>query len=413
MNCKLYIDDALLECIYDPFVQSELSKDLKLNYSDSQYYKCYLYSSQAKNHKIIVIGAKLEIQSHSMICFVNLMIYLVKGYPDQPPLLFIDKPSNMTLTPQCSFYINESNYQINYDMFFNWRKYYDSLRDLLIEVKRQFSNNYPLIQMSDDIKMKKTRSIVKQLRLIELEFNNKNKEMKTNINKEKDCFEEDKAINRVMTFQEYYSRINTETNGSVIHKEKPIRKRRSFDFRINDKTDDNINNDKEIKRALIKSIIGKTEDKVIEKIRLYAKTMQQIKTFMSYLNDKINKLDIVLNQDNTILLKIDNYNTQVKNITFTHPKISSENIDDIIEINNKPLLTSISKANSIEDYLSFIKFAFKRSIITLDQSIIEYRNSSLTLFKIKYKPRLSSYSKPNTKENGNCYELAIDNVIKT
>lgn len=396
MNChKISIDEALSQCKYDPYIQSELSQNLKQYYSDINCYQFYLYTSQAQNHKIIVMKSKFEIHLHSVTRNIDIIIYFVKGYPDQPPLLYIDKQPNTALNPLSSFYINITTYQINFDMFLNWGKTFDSLRELLNEVKKQFSINFPLIVCNDSYN---SISIIEQsMYFIEVDLYNQNidkdkenkqKEYKYVKTKKEAINEEENMITKTLTFQQYYSRVNTIPNESIILKAKSNRfKRKCLDLKLTD--DDNNANYDITKKELINSIMNKTKDKVIIKTKHYAKTIQRIEKFMGYLNSQIHKLTPIINKENEIMEMLEIYKTESQNYKFNSNYIDKldknlSNIDKIIKINNKALLTNIAKVKSIEEYLSFIRKAIEYNTIILSEAIKEYRNSSIILFKLKY-----------------------------
>ena len=67
-----------------------------------------------------------------------LLIYFPRNFPELNPDIYIEG-GNFQVNPNCQFFINKDNLQINYSLIIKWSGRISQVKEILDEIKSQFS----------------------------------------------------------------------------------------------------------------------------------------------------------------------------------------------------------------------------------------------------------------------------------
>ena len=122
---KLNIKDAISMCNYPMNIRQIFVKFLENTYG-SQKHKLYLFSRNTTAPKLLLLQLQIPAKHQDQSYDISLLVYFPLNFPEIEPEIFFQKIGNVKINPNCTFYIDEDTLKINYSLFYNWEKSFES-----------------------------------------------------------------------------------------------------------------------------------------------------------------------------------------------------------------------------------------------------------------------------------------------
>ena len=145
---KLNLRDAINMCNYPMNIRREFANFLETSYG-SQKHKLYLFSRNEKASKLLLLQLQVPANFNNQSYDISLLVYFPLNFPEIQPEIYFEKIGKVKINPNCTFYIDEDNLKINYSLFFTWEKSFQSLKNLIEELRNQFNLAFPVFNLSD------------------------------------------------------------------------------------------------------------------------------------------------------------------------------------------------------------------------------------------------------------------------
>ena len=427
ISIKLDIKKASSLTSYNDNIKRNLVSFLLSNYCEPKN-KLYLFSRGKNLPNIFLLKLIIPAKFNNKIYDINLLIYFPINFPLVQPEIYFHKYCNVKVNQKCLNYIDEESLKINYDSFFKWENNFQSFKNLIKALYKQFNINFPIFTLKDPFDESKNINydcVLRNQLCKEIEFKkNTNLNINPNLNSKKIILKTEgnniPNINRINTRNSPIAKKN-KNNEVMINKTKTINKINNIKINLkdinNDKKSNFINNKNNtenisknnniIKKALNIKPESEFFDENISKECLTKLLILELYPKISPINDSIkfsknNLINIKLNiikelnffkskekQTNTIeksinLLKKE-LNIDINNNSDIKNKMNFSNLDSFLKINNKNYYILQAKQKTIEEYLLVIKKNLEKKNIEFESGMKLVRKLSRQIFYIKYK----------------------------
>lgn len=427
ISIKLDIKKASSLTSYNDNIKRNLVSFLLSNYCEPKN-KLYLFSRGKNLPNIFLLKLIIPAKFNNKIYDINLLIYFPINFPLVQPEIYFHKYCNVKVNQKCLNYIDEESLKINYDSFFKWENNFQSFKNLIKALYKQFNINFPIFTLKDPFDESKNINydcVLRNQLCKEIEFKkNTNLNINQNLNSKKIILKTEgnnsPNINRINTRNSPIAKKN-KNNEVMINKTKTINKINNIKINLKDINNDkksnfinNKNNTENIgknnnitKKALNTKSEPDIFDENISKECLTKLLILELYPKISPLNDSIkflknNLINIKSNiikelnffkskekQTNTIeksinLLKKE-LNNDINNNSDIKNKINFSNLDSFLKINNKNYYILQAKQKTIEEYLLVIKKNLEKKNIEFESGMKLVRKLSRQIFYIKYK----------------------------
>ena len=399
---KLSTKEALALCGYNNNIKDSFILFLQSNYCNPKN-KLYLFERNKNVPKLFLLLLKIPAKYNNSSYDISILVYFPLNFPLIKPEIYFHKYCSVKINPNCLNYIDEETLKINYDKFYEWKNSFDSFKNLIKEIYKQFNINFPIFT-----------------------FENKNEI----INENCDCILKGQCCKEI--------ELRKIINNNILHNNQKLMKKKN-NIKINNLSNKDIinNNDKSNltkKNERIQLNINRTDTNISNNIESNKDLKNQIidsepydeengknnltKLLISILYPKINKINISVettknnleNLKNNIISEIkefeeiekqrenieksidlikkdfidyNNLNQPAKN--FSENKKDFSNLDTILNIRNKNYYILLSKERVIEEYILILKKSYEKHNIELKTVMNLVRKYSRDIFYLKYK----------------------------
>ena len=142
------INQAINLCGYDETIKKDFVTFLQNNYSNDKT-KLFLFTRNENAPKLFIMQIQIPSTFNGQIYDISVLCYFPRNFPNSPPELYFEKINSVKINPKCTFYVNEENLNIKYELFFNWENSFESFINLIEEIKHQFSFCFPIFNLPD------------------------------------------------------------------------------------------------------------------------------------------------------------------------------------------------------------------------------------------------------------------------
>jgi hypothetical protein len=345
--------------ILDAIAMSDYRKEDK-DYITSLLYDNFLGNNKASFYfktdtKIVVIRLILDITFRGQVKNLPVLIYLNKFFPNNAPEIFIEKIDTIAKSPQ-NLYTDDS-LRIKTPKLTQWNKSV-GLAAVISEINEYFNKNFPVYKLDLNQRGKVTYAPQTVLPIDKIiEFN----------------FDSPEVNNSPINNYQY----KPQSDKNISYKKEPL-----VGF-----------SPEKIKQILIQEISGKIFAKVkyeyntihqhtAELLGLKNELLSKKETFESLTSRK----EEIVNTFNVMTTHISDQIAGIKSsIDMVKDKeISCDNVASFINITNEKAIRIIAIEASIEEYLTFLKKAFERNVLTFQDTLRQTRVISRELFLVKY-----------------------------
>ena len=412
---KLNIKEALNLCGYNNNIKKSFILFLQSNYCNPKN-KLYLFERNKNVPKLFLLLLKIPTKYNNSSYDISILVYFPLNFPNIKPEIYFHKYCSVKINPNCLNYIDEETLKINYEKFYKWNNSFESFKNLIKEIYKQFNINFPIFTFENKNEKKREDGdcILKQQCCIEVELRkpiNKNniqqktqKTVKNQNNNSKINNNYDSSDNNKINLSSKEI-ITPDDINNIIKKNEQI-----FDKMKRDNTYVNTNN---INNKNGNNVLDSSEPYDEEKCK-----NNLIKLLIYLLYPKINKINISLNNTQINLEKIKNniiseikdfeeIEKQSENVEKSIDLIKSDlnnyknifqsdnnsneikkdfsNLDSILNIKNKNYYILLSKEKAIEEFILILKKFYEKHNIEFETAMNLVRTYSREIFYIKYK----------------------------
>lgn len=399
---KLNTKEALALCGYNNNIKDSFILFLQSNYCNPKN-KLYLFERNKNVPKLFLLLLKIPAKYNNSSYDISILVYFPLNFPLIKPEIYFHKYCSVKINPNCLNYIDEETLKINYDKFYEWKNSFDSFKNLIKEIYKQFNINFPIFtfENKNEIINENSDCILKEQCCKEIELR---KIINNNI----------QHNNQKLMKKKNNIKINILSNKDIINnndKSNLTKKNESFQLNIN-RNDTNISNNIESNKDLKNQIIDSEpydEEKgknnltkllisilypKINKINISVQsTKNNLEKLKNNIISEIKEFEEIEKQRENIEKSIDlikkdfidynNLNQPVKN--FSENKKDFSNLDTILNIRNKNYYILLSKERVIEEYILILKKSYEKHNIELKTVMNLVRKYSRDIFYIKYK----------------------------
>ena len=424
---KLDIKEASSLTSYNENIKRNLVSFLLINYCEPKN-KLYLFSRGENLPKIFLLKLVIPAKYCNKIYDINLLIYFPINFPLVQPEIYFHKYCTVKINQKCLNYIDEETLKINYNSFFKWENNFQSFKNLIKTLCKQFNINFPIFTLNepfDEAKSINNDCVLRTQLCKEIEFKKmSNLNMNQNLNSKKIILKTEgnnsSKINKINIRNSPIARKN-KNDEIMINKTQTINKINNIKINLNDinnnKEGNFINNKNNTENISNKNNMTKKElniksesdyfDENISKecltklliLELYPKIATINNSINSSKNNLINIKSNIMKELNffkskekqtkTIEKSIDllkkELNSNINNDSNKKNKINFSNLDSFLKINNKNYYILQAKQKTIEEYLLVIKKNLEKKNIEFKSGIKLVRKLSRQIFYIKYK----------------------------
>ena len=417
MSKKLDIKEAIALTSYNDNIKRNLVSFLFNNYSETKSKnKLYLFTRGKNLPKIFLLKLIISVKYTNNLYDINLLIYFPINFPLVQPEIYFHKYCSIKINPNCLNYIDEETLKINYNIFFKWENNFQSLKNLINALNKQFNINFPIFTLNDEFDESKNNNydcVLRSQLCKEIEFKKNYDNKKIIIKKEGNS---NLNQNKINILKPPIERIN-KNNDVIINRTKTINKINNIKIDLNDINNDkkynfiNNKNNTENNKKIIKKELNTNHDLYDEDISKECLT----KLLLLELYPKINKINYSLNASKNDLIKIKTNiikelnsfkskekqtktieksvnlikkelnKNNINNYSDIKNKINFSNLDSFLSINNKNYYSLQSKQKVLEEYLLIIKKNLEKKNIEFNTGIKLVRDLSRQIFYIKFK----------------------------
>ena len=176
INKKLSIKEAISLTDYNNNIKKSLVSFLINNYT-GQKNKLYLFTRGKNLPKLFLLKLNIPVKYNKKEYDINILIYFPINFPLIQPEIFFNKNCSTKINPNCLNYIDEETLKINYNTFFKWENNFQSFKNLIKELNKQFNNNFPIFTLNDEFDITKYNNydcVLREHMCNEIEFNKPN-----------------------------------------------------------------------------------------------------------------------------------------------------------------------------------------------------------------------------------------------
>ena len=434
------INQAIELCGYSQKVKKEFVEFLQNNFANDKT-KLYLFKRKENNEKLLLMQIQIPSEFKGQIYDISILIYFPRNFPNSPPELYFEKINCVKINPQCTFYVNEENLNIKFDLFFNWENSFKSFLELIEEIKKQFSFSFPIFNMPNGDENEISGDCILPIdSIIEVSFdknnisnnnnninqnliNNFNPNPNYNLNKEEFINENNINNNNFIPLNQnenIYDNIIQNNNDNNFNSENNFNEidnnydNNIFNPPIDQMQNLNIDNqvpfdisqfsnpyaehpqvpkieidEKKAKMNLIKKIINNVSPKIKNQFSTIGAMTNKLECIQNNMKGKINQLNELENKTNQLNDTVNNLQKDLFNYNLEKPKLidfnNLSNLDYYLKIPNKDKYIRFAKQNSLEELMLLIKKAFEKKSIDFQTACLLIRNHSRFLFYLKFK----------------------------
>ena len=426
INKKLSIKEAISLTDYNNNIKKSLVSFLINNYT-GQKNKLYLFTRGKNLPKLFLLKLNIPVKYNKKEYNINILIYFPINFPLIQPEIFFNKNCSIKINPNCLNYIDEETLKINYNTFFKWENNFQSFKNLIKELNKQFNNNFPIFTLNDEFDITKYNNydcVLREHMCKEIEFNKPNNINNVNkniiINKKiiKTEGNSDVKILKVNTLNISPKKMNLNLKNEISpNKNKKVnsnikinlddisnyKRGNTIKNKINTENINNkINNElyiksesenfdeKTSKDCLIKLLLFELYPKIYKintSIQNSNNNLSKIKsniiTELKYYNSKEKQTQTFEKSVNLFKKEIKQYNTNIN--SNIKNKLNFSNLDNVFKIKNKTYYSLQSKEKVLEEYILVIKKNLEKKNLELKSALKLVRNLSRQIFNIKYK----------------------------
>ena len=426
INKKLSIKEAISLTDYNNNIKKSLVSFLINNYT-GQKNKLYLFTRGKNLPKLFLLKLNIPVKYNKKEYDINILIYFPINFPLIQPEIFFNKNCSTKINPNCLNYIDEETLKINYNTFFKWENNFQSFKNLIKELNKQFNNNFPIFTLNDEFDITKYNNydcVLREHMCKEIEFNKPNNVNNVNkniiINKKiiKTEGNSDVKILKVNTLNISPKKMNLNLKNEISpNKNKKVnsnikinlddisnyKRGNTIKNKINTENINNkINNELYIKSES-KNFDEKTSKDCLIKLLLFelypkiykintsiqnsnnnlSKIKSNIITELKYYNSKEKQTQTFEKSVNLFKKEIKQYNSNIN--SNIKNKLNFSNLDNVFKIKNKTYYSLQSKEKVLEEYILVIKKNLEKKNLELKSALKLVRNLSRQIFNIKYK----------------------------
>jgi len=332
---KMKIEEAINLCNYQKHLKNNFVKFLQITYGSDKH-KLYLFSRNAKAPKLFLLEMQIPIKHKNQKYDIAILVYFPLNFPEIEPEIFIEKIGKMRLDKNCEFFIDPDTFKINYSIFFKWGKTFDSFKEVIKELYNQFNLQIPVYSYEDI---------------------NSDAEL----DNDGDC-----CLKKELC-------VEIELIKPVVIKENPI----NFD-------------EKMAKRSLVQLLQVNLSQKINLAIQPILETSTKLEKLKENIIKKIKEYDTVECKESTIRQTMYNLYKELDfSIDTSNNDIKQDlnNLDTVLNINNKNKYLTKAKEEVVEEYLLIIKKSYERQNIDFSTALNLIRTNSRMIFFLRYKNR--------------------------
>ena len=145
---KLDIKEAISWSSYNDNIKRNLISFLISNYCKPKN-ELYLFSRGKNLPKIFLLKLIIPARYNNKLYEISLLIYVPVNCPFVQPEIYFHKYCTIKINPKCLNYIDEESLKINYDSFFKWENNFQSFKNLIKALYKQFNINFPIFTLKD------------------------------------------------------------------------------------------------------------------------------------------------------------------------------------------------------------------------------------------------------------------------
>ncbi len=434
------INQAINLCGYDETIKKDFVNFLQNNYSNDKT-KLFLFTRNENAQKLFIMQIQIPSTFDGQIYDISVLCYFPRNFPNSPPELYFEKINSVKINPKCTFYVNEENLNIKYELFFNWENSFDSFLNLIEEIKHQFSFCFPIFNLPDGDEKEITgdcilpidsiEEVIIEKPVVKEEVINPNHNLNENYDPNQNYNPNDFDINNFNPQnQPNYNNnnnfnpqnqpnYNNNNNNYIPQSQRNpnlnLQNQNNFNQNINNNNFNNIQNpnfnnpylnqqnnnnqmqnipqiqidEKLAKKNLIKKIIKNILPKVRNQYFNIGIITNKIETLQNELKAKLNKLNELDSKAEQLNDTVNSLQKELINYAFQMPEkidlSDLSNLDNLLTIQNKDKYIRYAKENSLEELLLLIKKAFEKQIIDIKTASMLIRIHSRFIFYLKYK----------------------------
>ena len=402
---KLSIKEAIALCGYNNNIKNNFILFLQSNYSN-QKNKLYLFERNEKVAKLFLLLLKIPSKFKNNTYDISILIYFPLNFPTIPPEIYFHKYCSVKINPNCLNYIDEETLKIKYEIFFKWENSFESFKNLIKTIYKQFNINFPIFTFENQYEKNNNDGdcILKEQCCKEIEFSkpintqNYNKRpIKGQINNNKI------KINDSPDLEKIDINRNEKINNKAFIVKKNVANNNNYNNNINSKNfkinnnykDNNLEpfDEEKAKINITNLLVSELHTKINKINRSVEKTKINLENIKSNLINEINDLDQIEKQKdkigksiNLVKNELNNFNKAIiSNKNFDVKKINFANLDSVLIIKNKKYYDLLAKERTIEEYIMVLRKAYEKKLIDLKTAKDLVRSYSLQIFYIKYK----------------------------
>ena len=402
---KLSIKEAIALCGYNNNIKNNFILFLQSNYSN-QKNKLYLFERNEKVAKLFLLLLKIPSKFKNNTYDISILIYFPLNFPTIPPEIYFHKYCSVKINPNCLNYIDEETLKIKYEIFFKWENSFESFKNLIKTIYKQFNINFPIFTFENQYEKNNNDGdcILKEQCCKEIEFSkpintqNYNKRpIKGQINNNKI------KINDSPDLEKIDINRNEKINNKAFIVKKNVANNNNYNNNINSKNfkinnnykDNNLEpfDEEKAKINITNLLVSELHTKINKINRSVEKTKINLENIKSNLINEINDLDQIEKKKdkigksiNLVKNELNNFNKAIiSNKNFDVKKINFANLDSVLIIKNKKYYDLLAKERTIEEYIMVLRKAYEKKLIDLKTAKDLVRSYSLQIFYIKYK----------------------------
>ena len=402
---KLSIKEAIALCGYNNNIKNNFILFLQSNYSN-QKNKLYLFERNEKVAKLFLLLLKIPSKFKNNTYDISILIYFPLNFPTIPPEIYFHKYCSVKINPNCLNYIDEETLKIKYEIFFKWENSFESFKNLIKTIYKQFNINFPIFTFENQYEKNNNDGdcILKEQCCKEIEFskpintqNYNKRQIKGHINNNKI------KINDSPDLEKIDINRNEKINNKAFIVKKNVANNNNYNNNINSKNfkinnnykDNNLEpfDEEKAKINITNLLVSELHTKINKINRSVEKTKINLENIKSNLINEINDLDQIEKQKdkigksiNLVKNELNNFNKAIiSNKNFDVKKINFANLDSVLIIKNKKYYDLLAKERTIEEYIMVLRKAYEKKLIDLKTAKDLVRSYSLQIFYIKYK----------------------------
>lgn len=379
---RLIIIDVILSC-----------------FGDSQKSLLYLYrqtNEWGEGETIYLIHHELLVMYLNKKYNLSMNIFLPVGFPARPPNIYFQSKPNLAINPNyVNYVVNPTNLQLNLSTITKWDPNKANFENLLIEMQKMFSNDFPLNKISQPKVSFSGPCAVNfnQLQRVLVSFEGScagnTTTTSTTINNNKNTTTANTKVS-----------YNTHDNNTlIVNQQKPLispeKNKEQFKSNTVEIKPPKELTETDIRNILQKEIEAKVKGIVIEQLVQFQDDREQLEYLKIHYQDKMkfdpdqSKLSIA---NSSLENLISTYRKEVSDLkeacaiseSTADKELNFAEIEDIVEINPMNFLKACCIELTLEEHVLLVKKSFEKGKLSFEDSIREIRRTSREMFNIRH-----------------------------